>query len=563
MKCSNCGKEIQKGIAFCPECGAKQTPPSPLKIIIPICAVVLCLAAVISAVCYLNSDSYLYKKASEYYEEGSYEKAAELFSRIADYNDSEEMLTETWFFHAGECVNASEYEKALELIKRYEENAVSVDRERADQLALWKEQAAENFRSQGKYEEAIELYRELGNVWATAEIYAEEGNYTQALEITGDLSLSREQIKARKAWQRARSILDAKEGRYEEAWESMKDDADGYEDEWGQAVYETARALADNERYEDATLLIAKIRTHIKEAETLLAECYENQGIACAREGDYKAAWEYFSICDVTEAIQPYLYDTGQFYMNSGAYQEAVLIWKMLKDYRDSESQMKECYRLQGAEYEQEGQYTAALEMYEKYGDAALVQECRYHWAGYAYQTGDYELAVNLYTELGNYADSAEKVFQVQETKQKVEVENEKKTRRGTIDGSWITSNGDLCISADGTNGRSLKFLLPVRNSSVTTINGTFSADVILCKLDKSEFAGADNPDDNIADYYNGSSETTRAINRIYYWDHWDYRDGVLYLRSPNGGWWGYNCTVSGNTMTLEMQEKRFTLTKR
>lgn len=572
MKCRNCGKEVRKGVAFCPECGANQKTAPRIKIIVPVIAVILCLAVIIPVACYLNSNPYLYKRASEYYEEGDYEKAAEFFSRITDYSDSEQMLEETWYLHAKECAKTSNYEEALDLIKKYEESLSErsggdmrslLTGERMEELALLKGKAAEEFRNQGKYEEAIGLYQELGNIWAA---------------------------------QRAQSILYTKEGKYEEAWECMKDDAGDYEDEWGQAVYQTARALADGKRYEDAILLIGKIEKHMKEAEVLLAECYENWGISYVQEGDYETAWKYFSMCDITETAKPYLYDVGKYYMNNGFYQEAAVVWGTLNGYQDSESQMMDCYRLQGAEYEQEGQYSAALEMYEKCGDAALVQGCRYNWAKYAYEQSDYELAMDIFTELGNYADSAEmisacryqqarraysrgeydlaiqiytelgnyedsadRMIQAQETKQKVEIENEKKARRGALDGTWKTSNGNLRIAAYGSSGGSLEFLLPVRVSSVSTIGGTFYGYDTICSIDEDLFDGADQQN---SQYYYGYSGTDMALNRTYHWDHWDYADGTLYLRSPGGNWWTFDCTMNGNTMTLKMEERTFTLTK-
>ena len=154
-----------------------------------------------TGICYFNSKFYLYKAATKYYEQRNYAKADKFFSRISNYKNSEEMLTEVrydyaieyyeqenfkeaeemlsgiagyknseemlaeiWYAFAVDCMDEEEYDKALEYIKKYENLATEKNVEE-EELSLHKEQIAEAYRSRKEYEKAIELYRELNETY--------------------------------------------------------------------------------------------------------------------------------------------------------------------------------------------------------------------------------------------------------------------------------------------------------------------------------------------------------------------------------------------------------------
>lgn len=599
MFCEKCGNEIRKGETVCSKCGAAVSAPpqggrSKKKfIIVAAMAVVLFVAA--AAVCYLNSDPYLYASAVSCFNEGDYERAEKLFSRLEDYEDSGNLLVKCQYQHALECGDSGDYDRSLELIRACEASPYMQALSEND-MVLCKERVAGAYRDSGRYEEAAGLYQELGKIWETAEVYAAMGNYAQAIELTENYECDGRQRETRGLWHRSQAVLCTAEGNYEDAWNYLKEYKGDYDEELRQCAYQTARSFLDNGKYEEVVAIAGMLKNDMEEAGLLLNECYEAWGIACAGEEDYAAAWECFRKCEVTEAGCPSLYATGQYYMNQGLYSDAHAIWDALGDYQDSAQQRAECCRRQGEELEQAGEYSSAIAMYEECGDAGLVTRCIYNWAASAYAQGDYELAIEkytelgdyedsvqmiktcryqqaqraystgeydlaiqIYTELGDYEDSAEKILQVQEAKQKAEIENEKKARRGALDGTWKTDNGNLHIEANGSNGSSLVFYLPIQYSSVTTRYGTSTDYSEICGINESNFEGADLKE---RQYYYGYSGTDMALHRVYYWDHWDYMDGKLYLRRPTGGWWIYDCTVSGNTMTLNMQERNFTLKK-
>ena len=516
--------------------------------------------------CRLNSDSYLYQKASKAFEKGNYQKAEEIFARIADYKDSEERYGAAGYFYAKECAEQSDYEKALELLREHEQYAVTVD---AEDIKALKDQLAEGLRGQEKYEEAAGLYQEIGDTWAAAECYAEMGNYLQALDLTQDLSLQSEQAAARRGWYRAQSILYAKEKKYDEALEIMKDDSAEYEDEWGQAVYETAEFLVNGERYEDAMLLLEKIKNDKEEAVTLLTKCYENLAIIYAQSGNYENAVKYYDLSGKKETVRPYLYDMAKACMNEGSgesYDKAISIWENeLKDYQDSEAQLMECCRQRGILYEQSYRYELAMEMYEKCGDETLMQECRYNWAVYCAGEGhDYEKAIELFTELGDYEDSAEKILECRysmasqfsrqsdyqqaaelfrelgDYKDSVEQAQlcEERERKSLLFGTWETSSGDIKMSFSMSE---ITFALPAYLPNGKTDWRYYK---LKCGLEET--------------FGHRVVEVPGYIHRDT-WSNWDYNNGVL-STLYNGS---YTCTVDGNTMTLVIEGKTFILTKK
>ena len=572
-------EKLQRG-AFGPV-HVDRKPSSRKKLMIGAGAGILCLIVLISVVCCLNSDSYLYRKASEAFEKENYRKAEKIFSRITDYKDSEEKYGAAGYFYAMECAEQSDYEKALELLREHEQYAVTVD---AEDIKALKNRLAEGLRGQEKYEEAAGLYQEIGDTWAAAECYAETENYLQALELTQDISLQSEQAAARRGWHRAQSILYAKEKKYDEALEFMKDDSAEYEDEWGQAVYETAEFLADEERYEDAFLLLEKIKNDKEEAGTLLTKYYESYAINYAQSGDYENAVKYYDLSGKKETVRPYLYDMAKACMNEGSeesYDRAISIWEnVLKDYQDSEAQLMECYRQLGLQYEQKQAFSLALGCYEKCGDEALIQECRYNWANQQMDIDNnlnLEEAIELFTELGDYKDSAEKILecnyrlacyykdnedyeQADELFRKIysykdsadqlfEMQKalyEEVGSRREIEGVWKTNSGDITIEVyipqkAGDRG-DLRFIMPL---SYFKQNDTSIDYRLKCGLDETFGPGSGG----------GLGGSTTKYNN-FVWDNWNYSDGILTLGQNS-----YQCTLAGDSiMYLTIEERTFTL---
>lgn len=565
MFCSKCGNEIREDEAVCPKCGAAVKTPnqkvkkSRKKLFAFLGAGIVILISAIALICYFHSAPYLYATAVSYFDEGDYVRAEEIFLRTGDYQDSASLLAESKYLHAQECLQSGDYDQALALLREYE---TSPDYEvtRESQIISYKEKIADAYRSQERYEDAVELYQVLGRTWETAEMYAAMENYVQALAITQDYSFGNSSEKeTRNSWCRTQAIIYIKEENYEDAWKCLQQyDERLYDGELCKYAYQLACAFVDSKKYEEVLLITEKIKNHMdNEAKLLESTCYEAQGIDCAQKGDYETAWEYFAMCEITDAGRPYLYTTGQFYMEQGAYPDAYAIWTALGDYEDSAEMMLRTRYEWAKAVSAQGNYKLAVQFLQELGNyedsEELIRETYHEWAKAASAQGDYELAIQILQGLGDYEDSAELLAEAEEKLYQKTVEEEKKARRGVLSGTWKTEDDNLRIEVGNAEGRMiLRFKMPIERSSVTTIAGTFYGDNIKCGLRSNIFDGANS----------SSVEYGDILNKTYYWDMWDYSAETLYLNAGRGGWYTYSCTISGSTMTLKMDGQTFKLTK-
>lgn len=565
MFCSKCGNEIREDEAVCPKCGAAVKTPnqkvkkSRKKLFAFLGAGIVILISAIALICYFHSAPYLYATAVSYFDEGDYVRAEEIFLRTGDYQDSASLLAESKYLHAQECLQSGDYDQALALLREYE---TSPDYEvtRESQIISYKEKIADAYRSQERYEDAVELYQVLGRTWETAEMYAAMENYVQALAITQDYSFGNSSEKeTRNSWCRTQAIIYIKEENYEDAWKCLQQyDERLYDGELCKYAYQLACAFVDSKKYEEVLLITEKIKNHMdNEAKLLESTCYEAQGIDCAQKGDYETAWEYFAMCEITDAGRPYLYTTGQFYMEQGAYPDAYAIWTALGDYEDSAEKMLRTRYEWAKAVSAQGNYKLAVQFLQELGNyedsEELIRETYHEWAKAASAQGDYELAIQILQGLGDYEDSAELLAEAEEKLYQKTVEEEKKARRGVLSGTWKTEDDNLRIEVGNAEGRMiLRFKMPIERSSVTTIAGTFYGDNIKCGLRSNIFDGANS----------SSVEYGDILNKTYYWDMWDYSAETLYLNAGRGGWYTYSCTISGSTMTLKMDGQTFKLTK-
>lgn len=155
------------------------------------------VGAILLSVCLLagcaSSD---YKTAKQYYENGEYEKAAELFEALGDYKDAAEQAGEAKFCLGKAAQKKGKYEKALEIYEDlgdYEPDDLE-ERMNACRYAL-----AEEAEAEGDLEKAAKLFGKLGKYQdskqrKTACEYAiavgeyENGDYASAAEDFADLS---------------------------------------------------------------------------------------------------------------------------------------------------------------------------------------------------------------------------------------------------------------------------------------------------------------------------------------------------------------------------------------
>lgn len=601
MFCKNCGSKITAA-GVCPKCseamiGTTNTKSKRKLDKGLIAGAVLCTVIAVAAVtvCVLNSKPYLYHVASVCLEEGEYERAEKIFSRIMNYKDSEALLAKTWYYHTNECMKEEKYDLALKLMENYEDS-VTFKPVAEEEFQSYREQIADSFRQQERYEDALELYKKLGKIWKSAETSAATEDYIQAVSLLKEYECNEEQKKLRESWRRAQIIRYVEKRSYEEAAEWLGDYEGAYDEEFCPYVYQTARNSADNKKYEEALEFVSKIpkANYTDETKNLLVECSEVMGIACAGEKNYQEAWDYFRACDgrVTEAGWPALYETGQFLMDQESYTDAYSVWNILKDYQDGAERLKECCRLRGRELVEAGKYADAISIYKECDEEELVADAIYYWAKDAVRKEDFNLtvqklqelgayensdrvryrydlagyaaqqtenprildfAVQLYIELGDYGDSAERAELVLVEAAEKNAKKEKIQRLMEIGGNWQTEGFrlELCILTSYAEPVfSYLQISMIYNEKAVFADGQ---GIMECGVWNTDFRGGKVE----SGAYGGGAKTVYKYNITYQFDECDYQDGYLYL-----GGWSYPCTVSGNTMTLKVGSKTLTLTK-
>ncbi len=607
MFCPKCGSEIGN-TGICSKCGKSDSVPGATKsgnkskVFVLVGVVFTVIAAAVIG--YFNSKPFLYQAAQSSMNEGKYEEAEKTFSRIIDYRDSQELLSETWYRHVKECMEKQEYDLASELLEKLEEYEASCVESGINRLVLdpsfyilCREEIADFFRQQERYEEAMKLYSELGMVWECAETYAVSGDYAQALSVLEGYECSKEQKDLVESWRRLQIIQYVEEGAYEKAAEELKIYKGAFDSELCPYVYRIARNSADSGKHLEALQFIDKMRNakySTDEVEDLLAECSEAMGIACVGEKKYSEAWEYFRVCNgrVTDAGRPALYEVGRFLTEQAYYAEAYGVWEMLKDYQDSTEQLKECCKLWGTEYLQAGDYASAVSRFQECGNGELIKEATYLWAenavweenydlaleklqelgnyengdaaAYRYKLAEYiayqerslgslEFAYSLYTGLGDYEDSAERALKTAEKVSERRAEEEKKERIKNLEGNWKTGSGtdrfELFVSLYNKGTIETVVIEMYYNKHATIADGQIHMN---CGVWNTDFSGG-----SVSNYANIKLENDNVYKIRYNDNEVDYWDGNLYL-----GGWSYPCTVSGNTMTLTVGGKTLTLTK-
>lgn len=572
MFCPKCGNELVESAKFCDKCGTqvKQNSIAPSKnnillqmldavkknckdliqkgnkkVLLAGGAVsVLAIILVIAFISHLNSKPYIYQTAITCMENKNYAKAEKKFLKIIDYEDSEQKLAVVWYNYALECMEEEKYDRALELIEKYESSPVGAvaSSDIKQRLQEYKYEIANVYRDSESYEDAARLYELLGKTWEAAEVYAAMGNYRQAIEITSGDNHNGDQIAKLQTWYREQALLSFGEKEYEEAVECLAAYDKTYDSEMSQCVYEIINNYAKNKKYGESIRVAEELITKLVEDDreivnVLLNQCYESQVILYVEEGKIEEAWEYFQRCNITETMQPYLYKIGQYYQEQGSYLIAIEVWEKLGEYQDSHEQMLECCLQQGGVYEEQHNFVSAIEMYRAYGDESRVTECMYNWAYYDYSNKDYESAAQMFSQLGDYEDSLQYLELINRSLEKEEIE-----------GTWRSMDGNLIINClfVGGSGVHLRFTLDTKTYKVMNTPVYLAKNGIkLENFDQADKAG----------FLGGS-----LWGCEFYEGHWNYTGGVLYLGSESPK--EFDCIISNNKMQLTVEDQTFILAK-
>jgi len=163
------------------------------------------------------------------------------------------------------------------------------------------------------------------------------------------------------------------------------------------------------------TMVIAPGNAY-KNAETLLAaRQYEEAILAFEALGDYK---------DSAERLNEARYAAAKALMEEEKYEEAILAFKALEGYKDSAVKIEEANKaIPARDYAaaislyEAGNYEKAINAFSALGDyedsADKIIEVKYAAAEALFKKGQYEKAIDAFSALGDYKDSADKINEV------------------------------------------------------------------------------------------------------------------------------------------------------
>ena len=331
---------------------------------------------------------YRYVRASQALENGQYASAKEQFLALEDYSNAAEM--------AVEC----DYQSAMSSLKNGTYTSLRVAQQGFDALGSYKDSAlramearytqAEKYFSSGQWENAIRLYSEVPG-YEDAALRIRQSYYAWGSELmkSGDYAAAREKFLAIAGYQDADT--QAMECLYQPALAKLNaGDAEG--------AVESFSAILD---YRDSG-------RKLQEAYYLLGSQYfdggdfEKAADAFLAAGDYSDAQRRASQC---------LYDPAVQAMTSGDYLKAAGMFEKILGYSDAQAKWEECVMQLGRGEMDAGNYEAAAEWFNALvpGNSEaekLLQESVYRRAVYAYDNGDHDTALTLFTEIKGYADA-------------------------------------------------------------------------------------------------------------------------------------------------------------
>lgn len=254
--------------------------------------------------------------------------------------------------------------------------------------------------------------------YASADNLLKSGDYSSAVtafEELGPFSDSRNKAEEAK-FLLASSMVESKD--YDGAIALLDEikDYEGAGDKRNEAIFLKAKALVDSKDYDGAISLLDSIADYEGAAE-LSSQCYFEKASAALERDDFDSASEFLSKTSGTwsEQLQEKFCDKGIELYKTKNEEEAAKYLELITD----EEQLK---KVDAAYYERakslfdEKDYAAAGELFTELGDyedsASWLQEIDYAQGEDAFTAGNFEEAKSFYTAVGDYKDSADKLKQ-------------------------------------------------------------------------------------------------------------------------------------------------------
>ena len=364
-----------------------------------------------------------YQLAREWMADGAYADARYIINEyIPGYKDTDEMVKE--------C----DYQLALKKQAGGAENArAAYNAFKA--LGNYRDSAARAAAYETKYAEAV-AKREANDFDGAIALFSALGTYS-------DSATKSEEAQNAKAYADAVSLMNSE--KYEEAIKAFRV-LNGYSDSAAkieacetailEREYQKGVKLKTDEKYEEAIEAFRVLNGYsdsaeqIEACETAILEREYQKAIKLKTDEKYEEAIEAFRVLNgysdsaaqieaCETAILEREYQKAIKLADEGKRNEAIRLFRSLNGYKDSNEQIRYQQALQaeseGAKHAQTA-YDAfkALGTYKDSAEHAAAYETKYAEAISKRESGDFDVAIALFTELGTFSDS---VIQIKKTK--------------------------------------------------------------------------------------------------------------------------------------------------
>ena len=332
-----------------------------------LCALLLAVALTLGLCSCGLSKEEKYDKAVADVKTGKYDRAIEAFESLKGYEDSEKYIMYARCLKTGD---SGDYDTAIK-----------------------------SLTSMGDFKEAAMYIK-----YYTALAYEASESYEKAAAVYDEILLFKD-VQTRVA-ALPDKILDRDLAEAERKIE--EDDYDG----WHELYKLVSKKYTSSETRMFENIMTYAAQMHGKQEYEVAARLY----LMVKKEGYEKA----------NDRFKESLYQCGRAWMTDGEYRSARnVIEEYLNDYKDANELAKECNYQLALETEAGGAQNAqaaydafkALGAYKDSAEHAAAYETKYSDAVSKEQAGEFDAAIALFTELGNYSDSSEWITEIQNAK--------------------------------------------------------------------------------------------------------------------------------------------------
>lgn len=353
-----------------------------------------------------------YRKAAHLADQGLYDDAINIYTSLGEYSDSANLSTQAKADKLFVSGNYSEaYKVYSTLDEKYHTNAENYKKLYADALTL---------QSEGKYDEAMNAFyaitgysdsltQVLQSKYLKASALAAAGNYDDAVTLFDSLDeYSDSKDLSKKA--SADKLYDSKDysgaySIYSTLGESYQTHAADYT-----AMYDSAKALLDGGNYDGAASAFAALGSY-RDSSVQIQECSYRKAASLTAQGEYDAAITiYTSLNDYSDSRSLSAQANADKLYSAGKFADAYQIYATLDEkYQTHESDYQKKYSDAKA-LQTAAKYDPAVAAFTALGDYSdsveQINQTKYLKAGSLADSGQFDDAIALYDELGEYSDS-------------------------------------------------------------------------------------------------------------------------------------------------------------